>query len=356
MLSVEHLKKYFRGHVGIGEPLAQLTTLKIGGPADLYFEPADSGDLLVLLNILNENRLPFVIIGSGSNTLVSDSGYRGAAINFERSLSNLDFDGEFVTVGAGLKLADLVDFCVENGLHGVEMLTGIPGRLGEAIAVNAGAYGGTISDYLVEVEAFRNGELKKLSRDAIVFGHRYSSLQDDIVISARFRFPTGDKSEMKRVRRELLLRRNEVQPIELQNAGSIFKNPVMNSAGRLIEGCGLKGLKVGDAEISKKHANFIVNNGNASAFDVLQLIRRAQEEVYAKFGVILELELKLIGDFSYAMDSEVRKVPPQKPSVLDKSIRLSKQLNKFIMMYSFVLFSVPVGHDTSIGSRAAFCL
>jgi UDP-N-acetylmuramate dehydrogenase len=298
MLSIEQLKKYFRGYIGIGEPLAKLTTFKIGGPADFYFEPADAGDLAVLVNLLEENEFPFVMIGNGSNILVSDFGYRGAAINLERAMSNSEFDGEFVKAGAGLKLAKFVDFCIENGLHGVEMLAGIPGTLGGAIVMNGGAYGGAISDYLVETDVIRKGELKKVSREAAVFGYRYSSFQDDIVVDAAFRFPSGDKSEMRRVRRELLIRRNEAQPVELPNAGSIFKNPVMNSAGRLIENCGLKGLRIGNAEISQKHANFIVNLGNASAIDVLQLIRKVQEEVHAKFDVMLELEVKLIGIFS----------------------------------------------------------
>ncbi len=298
MLSIEQLKKYFRGYIGIGEPLDKLTTFKIGGPADFYFEPTDAGDLSVLVNILQENEFPFVMIGNGSNILVSDSGYRGAAINVERGLSDVALDGEVVNAGAGVKLAKFVDFCIENGLHGTEMLAGIPGSLGGAIVMNAGAYGGSISDFLVEVEMVRKGALKKVPREAAVFGYRYSSLEDDIVVGAKFKFPLGDQPEMRRVRRELLLRRNEAQPIELPNAGSIFKNPVMNSAGRLIENCGFKGLRIGNAEISQKHANFIVNLGNASAVDVLHLIRKAQSEVRAKFGVMLELEVKLVGEIS----------------------------------------------------------
>ncbi|MGO9480567.1 MAG: UDP-N-acetylmuramate dehydrogenase, partial [Candidatus Kryptoniota bacterium] len=274
------------------------TTFKIGGPADFYFEPADAGDLAVLVNLLEENEFPFVMIGNGSNILVSDFGYRGAAINLERGLSDFEFDGELVRAGAGAKLAKFVDLCIENGLHGVEMLAGIPGTLGGAIVMNAGAYGGAISDYLVEAEVIRKGELKKVPREAAVFGYRYSSFQDDIMVTAKFKFPNGDKSEMRRVRRELMLRRNEAQPVELPNAGSIFKNPVMNSAGRLIENCGLKGFRIGNAEISQKHANFIVNLGGASAVDVLRLIRKAQEVVLANFDVILELEVRLIGVFS----------------------------------------------------------
>lgn len=295
MLSVDQLRKYFRGYIGIGEPLANLTTFKIGGPADFYFEPVDGGDLTVLVNLLNEHKSPFMIIGNGSNILVSDDGYRGSAINLERGLSDVEFDGELLKAGAGIKLAQLVDFGIENSLHGLEMLVGIPGTLGGTLVMNAGAYGGAISDHLVEVEVIRRGGLRKLSRDAVVFGYRYSSLEDDIVVGATFGFPRGDKDEMKRVRRELLLRRKELQPVDSPNAGTIFKNPAMNSAGRLIENCGLKGLRIGDAQISVKHANFIVNLGGASAVDVVKLIRKAREEVREKFAVILELEVKLMG-------------------------------------------------------------
>ncbi len=304
MISVEQLKKYFRGHIGIGESLAALTTFKIGGAADFYFEPADSGDLAVLINLLMEHEFPFDIIGDGSNVLVSDSGYRGAAINLQKGLCDIRSNGEMLKAGAGVKLANLVDYCIDNGLHGVEMLAGFPGTLGGALIQNTGAYGGLISDYLVEVEVIRRGELRDLPREAAVFGYRFSSLSDDIIVNATFRFPYGDKTEMKRVRRELLLRRSESFPADLQDGGLIFKNPVMNSAGRLVENCGLKGFRIGNAEVSGKHANYIVNLGGAVSTDVLRLIKTARERVHEKFGVALELEVKLLG-FSDGSKDEV---------------------------------------------------
>ncbi|MCL5033683.1 MAG: UDP-N-acetylmuramate dehydrogenase [Bacteroidetes bacterium] len=303
MISVEQLKKYFRGHIGIGEPLANLTTFRLGGAADFYFEPMDSGDLAVLINILIEHGFPFDIIGNGSNVLVNDYGYRGAAINLERGLCDIGFGGDLLKAGAGTKLASLVDFCINNGLHGMEMLAGFPGTLGGALIKNTGAYGGSISDYLVEVEVIRRGELKIFPREAAVFGYQFSSLSDDIIVSGTFRFPDGDKTEMKRVRRELLLRRSESQPTELPNAGLIFRNPAMNSAGRLIENCGLRGLRIGNAEISPRHGNFIVNLGGASSIDVIRLIKTAREKVQEKFGVTLELEVKLLG-FSEGLRDE----------------------------------------------------
>ncbi len=295
MLSVDQIKKLFRGYIGISEPLARLTTFKIGGQADFYFEPADAGDLAVLVNLLSEREFPYVIMGNLSNVLVSDRGYRGGVINLDRGLGRIELDREFVKAGAGARLAEFVDFCIEESLHGVEMLAGIPGTLGGAIISNERAYGGTISDHLVEVEVIRRGELTRLLKEALIFGDRYSSLQDDIVVSATFRFPVGDKPEMKRVCRELLTRRTESQPDESADTGWIFKNPVMNTAARLIENCGLKGLRIGNARISEKHANFIVNLGGASSNDVLQIIHRIEEEVQSKFGVMMELAVRMLG-------------------------------------------------------------
>ncbi|HUI29082.1 MAG TPA: UDP-N-acetylmuramate dehydrogenase [Candidatus Acidoferrales bacterium] len=307
MLSIDQIKKFFRGYIGIGEPLARLTTFKVGGQADFYFEPADPGDLAVLVSLLNENQFPFVLMTTGSNILVSDHGYRGAVINLERGLGKIEFDGEFVKAGAGAKLAHFVDACVEENLHGAEMLAGIHGTLGGAVVSNERAYGGTISDHLVEVELIRRGEPTKLPKEAIIFGYRYSSLQDDIVVGASFKFPFGDKTEMKRVCRELILRRRESQPDDSTSAGWIFKNPVMNSAARLIENCGLNGLKIRDARVPEKHPNFIVNLGNASSGDILKIIRRIEDEVQTKFGVMLELDVRLLG-FPERIDGRVEEL------------------------------------------------
>jgi UDP-N-acetylmuramate dehydrogenase len=307
MLSLDQIKRLCRGYIGIGEPLARLTTFKIGGVADFYFEPVDAGDLLVLTNLLNEREFPFVLMGNGSNVLVNDRGYRGAVINLEHGLSKMEFDGEFVRVGAGARLAQFVDFCIEESLHGVEMLAGIRGTLGGAVISNERAFGGMISDHLVEVEVIRRGELKRLPKEAMIFGYRYSSLQDDIVVGATFKLPISDKAEMKRIRRELLLRKSESQPDESMNAGWIFKNPVMNSAVRLIESCGLKGLRIGNAQISEKHANFIVNLGGASSNDVLEIIHRVEEEVHVRFGEMMELEVRLLG-FSDGIDRQVEEL------------------------------------------------
>lgn len=295
MISLEEIRKIVKGKILISEPLARYSTFKIGGPADLYIEPRDVDELLKLLEYLRSKEIDFIILGNGSNVLISDEGYRGAVINLEACLNFVNVQNEYVAAGAGVKLAKFVDFCIENGFKGVEMLAGIPGTLGGAIVMNAGAYSGEISNYLVDVDVVKDLNLVKLRKEECGFGYRTSNLAGYIVIQARFKFPHGDVNEMKRIRREVLIKRKETQPIDFPNVGSIFKNPLGNFAGKLIEEAGLKGVQIGGAQISEKHANFIVNKGNATAADVLELIRLAQNKVYEKFGIKLELEIKLIG-------------------------------------------------------------
>ena len=307
MFSVDQLRRLFRGKIVIGGQIARYTTFKIGGQADFYFEPADPGDLSVLVNILNERGFPFILLGNRSNYLVSDRGYRGAAINLAPGIGGIRLDGEYVIAGAGATLRDFVDFCIDEGFHGAEMLAGIPGTLGGAIISNERAYGGTISDHLVEVEIIRRGEPVTLSKEGVIFGFKYSSIQDDIVLSAKFKFPTGERSEMKRVRRELLLRRQESHPEESADAGWIFKNPVMNSAARLVETCGMKGFRIGNARVSDKNANFVVNLGGAASSDVVRIITRIEEEVRTESGISLELEVRLLG-FTEDADAKLEEI------------------------------------------------
>ncbi|MEN3037537.1 MAG: UDP-N-acetylmuramate dehydrogenase [Candidatus Kryptonium sp.] len=295
MINLEEIREIVKGKILINEPLAKYSTFKIGGPADLYIEPKDVDELLNLIRYLKDREIDFVILGNGSNVLISDEGFRGAVINLESGLNFIRFENEYVVAGAGVKLAKFVDFCIENGFRGVEMLAGIPGTLGGAIIMNAGAYSGEISDYLVDVDVIRNLNLIRLKKEECGFGYRTSNLLGDVVVQARFKFPRGDVEEMKKIRREILIKRNQTQPVNFPNVGSIFKNPPGNYAGKLIDEAGLKGVQIGDAQISEKHANFIINKGNATARDVLELIKLAQRKVYEKFGIKLELEVKLIG-------------------------------------------------------------
>jgi UDP-N-acetylmuramate dehydrogenase len=295
MFSLEKVKSFFRGNVSIDEPLARFTTFKIGGPADYYLEPIDKEDLLYLVMYLKEIKYPYLIIGNGSNVLISDKGIRGAAINLEFGFNQINVKGNRVYAEAGIKLAKFVNVCIENSLVGVEMLAGIPGTLGGALVMNAGAYGGEISNYVIEVEVIKNTYLKKFTKEECGFAYRISKLSNSIILSANFEIPKGNKEKAAMKRNELIQKRNASQPVELPNAGSIFKNPKEGFAAKFIEEAGLKGYTVGGAKVSEKHSNFIINFHRASSDDVISLINTVKEIVYKKFNVALELEVRLLG-------------------------------------------------------------
>ncbi|MBK8911187.1 MAG: UDP-N-acetylmuramate dehydrogenase [Chlorobi bacterium] len=299
MIPLDDIRKSFRGRIALNEPMERYTTFRIGGAADIYLEPLDKEDALALITYLRGQSLPYVLMGNGSNILVSDHGVRGAVVNLEVGFSyvrNQDDDGT-VVAGAGIKLAKFVDFCISNGYAGTEMLAGIPGTLGGAVIMNAGAYGGEISDHMIAVELIRGSKLMTISKDDAGFAYRTSTLQGDVILEASFQFPSGQKENMKTIRRQTLLKRNSSQPVQWGNAGSIFKNPKGDFAARLIQECGLKGTIIGGAQISDLHANFIINRGQATAADVMALIHVARQAVFEKFAIELELEVKLIGDW-----------------------------------------------------------
>jgi UDP-N-acetylmuramate dehydrogenase len=295
MVNIDDIKRFFRGHIALSEPLSKYTSIRIGGPADYYLEPADKEDAVAIIAFLQQQQFPFMIIGRGSNLLVSDEGIRGAVINLETGLSAIRVEHDRVYADAGVSMARFVDFCVQRGYKGVEMLAGIPGTLGGALIMNAGAYGGEISDHLVDVELLRGGTVLYLKKDEVGFAYRRSGLGRDIILGASFRFPTGEKEEIMAIRKELLLKRNRAQPLNFPNSGSMFKNPPDGFAAKLIEEAGLKGARRGDAQVSEKHANFIINLGAATARDVLGLIELVRTTVLERFHVTLELEVKLLG-------------------------------------------------------------
>ncbi len=295
VIAMDDIKKNYRGRIALNVRLGRYTSFQIGGPADYYLEPADKNDCATLVSYCRDQKLPFLVMGKGSNMLVSDEGFRGAVINLEYGLNSIDWNGNDVSVGAGVLLSRFVDFCIQKGLRGVEMLPGIPGTIGGAVVMNAGAHGGEISDYLVDVEVLREGQFRTVRKEDGDFSYRRSGFAGDVVLGARFRLPQGDTAELMRIRRELLIKRNRVQPVNFPNSGSMFKNPPGSFAAKLIEDAGLKGMKMGNAQISDRHANFIVNLGGASALDVLGLVERAQKVVFEKFGIHLELEVKLVG-------------------------------------------------------------
>ena len=296
MIALDDIRRSFKGRIALSEPLARYTTFRIGGAADIYLEPLDKADALALIRSLRHEKIPFFLMGNGSNLLIADEGVKGAVVNLEAGFNYLECSPEgVITAGAGVKLAKFVDFCIGKGKGGAEMLAGIPGTLGGAVIMNAGAYGGEISDYMLSVELIRGDKLVKIAKEEGGFAYRTSSLQGDVILEASFEFPEGMPEQMKVTRRQTMLRRNSSQPVQWPNAGSIFKNPPGDYAARLIQEAGLKGRTVGGAEISEMHANFIINRGGATAADVMALIAIAREEVLRKFGVELQLEIKLVG-------------------------------------------------------------
>ncbi len=295
MIALSDIQSIVHGHVAMNEPMEKYTWMRVGGPADFYLEPAGRDELIAVLRYFGENRYPVMMIGRGSNMLVSDDGIRGAVVNVEGCLSDISMDGDLVVAQAGARLTKFVDFCVQRGLAGVEMLAGIPGTVGGAIVMNAGAHGGETADHLVDVEVLRQGALLWVKKEQGQFAYRRSGFTGDTVLTARFRLPAGDTEALAKRRKELIQKRNATQPLELPNLGSMFKNPPNNFAAKLIEDAGLKGKKVGQAQVSEKHANFMVNLGGATAADVVRLIDIVRRTVYQRSGIMLELEVKLVG-------------------------------------------------------------
>lgn len=295
MVTLSDIKHFFRGRIAIHEPLAKYTSMRVGGPVEYYVEPADKLDLVEIVRFFRKHDFQFMMIGRGSNLLVSDEGFRGAAINVERGLSAIQREASNVRAEAGARLTKLVDFCVQGGLAGMEWAAGIPGTVGGGIIMNAGAHGGEMSNHLVSVEILRNDEIQVIPKAEAGFSYRRSGFARDVVLSALFRFPAGNRDELIRKRSELIHQRNATQPVNMPNSGSMFKNPPGNHAAKLIEQAGLKGKRVGQAQISEKHANFVVNHGGATAQDVITLLELARRTVHQNTGILLELEVKLIG-------------------------------------------------------------
>ncbi len=295
MISISEIRNIFRGKVSLNEPLAPFTTFRIGGVADYYVEPEDAQDVLSIVNYMSSKGLPLYVMGNGSNILISDDGIRGVVINLEKNFSYLKHEENKIVSGSGVKMAKFADFAIKNNYAGVEMLAGIPATIGGALVMNAGAYGGETSTYVNEVTVVINGTIKHFSKDECGFVYRNSNLKSSIILQAEFNLPSGNKEELMKHRKELLLKRNEAQPVEIPNAGCIFKNPENNFAAKLIEESGMKGRSYGGAMVSEKHANFILNHNNAKANDVLELVRIIKKAVREKTGVELEMEVKLVG-------------------------------------------------------------
>ena len=281
----------------MNESLKKHTTYGIGGPADLMIFPKSKQDLIKVIEIINENKIQLTILGSGSNVLVSDNGIRGAVISLKNSLKQIEVDENILYAECGTMLGKIVKHAVKNNLIGLENLNGVPGTLGGALIMNAGAWGGEISENLIHVEVINSkSEIQKIQKKDLNFSYRQSSFnKDDILLSAKFNLKKADKDIIKENFIEAQSGRKKSQPLNKRSAGSLFKNPKNNSAGKLLDEAGLKGFSIGDAKISEKHANFFINDGDASSRDMLMLIKKAHKEVKDKFNVNLSLEVKLMG-------------------------------------------------------------
>ncbi len=293
----ERLQATMRGPVLAEAPLALYTSFRIGGPATLLATPADREDLQRALAFARSEGLPVQVLGGGSNTLVRDGGFRGMAIRLD-AFQTLEQREDAVAAGAGVRVSRLLAFCCRHGLAGLEMLSGVPGTVGGAVWGNAGAWGGATADALASVEVVTAaGEERTLSRREIPFRYRASGLPaGSVVTRATFALAPGDPTAIRHRVSGYLVRRNASQPVEFRSAGSIFKNPPGEYAGRLVERAGLKGTRIGNAMISSKHGNYIVNLGGARAADVLALVALARERVRDATGVELELEVKVVGE------------------------------------------------------------
>ena len=281
----------------MNESLKKHTTYGIGGPADLMIFPKSKQDLIKVIEIINENKIQLTILGSGSNVLVSDNGIRGAVISLKNSLKQIEVDENILYAECGTMLGKIVKHAVKNNLIGLENLNGVPGTLGGALIMNAGAWGGEISENLIHVEVINSkSEIQKIQKKDLNFSYRQSSFnKDDILLSAKFNLKKADKDIIKENFIEAQSGRKKSQPLNKRSAGSLFKNPKNNSAGKLLDEAGLKGFSIGDAKISEKHASFFINDGDASSRDMLMLIKKAHKEVKDKFNVNLSLEVKLMG-------------------------------------------------------------
>jgi len=281
------------------EPLKNHTSFKIGGPCDEFCEAKSAEDVCALIEYAKDKGIPYMVMGNGSNLLVSDKGIKGLVIKIAKGFDSVEIKGEKVIAQAGVLLSKLANIVADNGLSGLEEVSGIPGTLGGGIYMNAGAYGGELKDVIERVTYLSGGEIKVAEKDNLDFGYRHSRFSgtDDIILSAELFLKKADISEIREKMADFKERRCSKQPLSMPSAGSTFKRPEGCFAGKLIEDSGLKGFSIGGAQVSEKHSGFVVNTGDATARDVLNLIKHIQNTVFDKFGVKLETEVKVVGEF-----------------------------------------------------------
>jgi UDP-N-acetylmuramate dehydrogenase len=294
---IEKLQEALAGEVLEDEPLDRHATWRVGGPAEIFIVPADRHDLRQALTLLYEAKMPWLVLGAGSNLLVRDGGIRGAAIHTGRLRELSMEDGGTVRAGGGLPLMTLIRETARRGLAGLEALAGIPGTVGGAVAMNAGAGGQDLSGVVRSVTLAGGDGEEEWPAARLQFGYRSTALpKDKVVTAAQFSFHPADPGKVEEEIQFRTARRRETQSVGAPNAGSVFKNPPGLCAWRLIDEAGLRGLTVGGAMVAQKHANFIVNTGRATAGDILELIDRIRETVLKLTGIELEPEIRVVGE------------------------------------------------------------
>lgn len=285
----------------LDEPMSKHTTFRVGGAADIYLRPGSIAETVSLIGILKRMAVPYLIIGNGSNLLVSDKGIRGAVVEIGAGMEGYRVDDNILYAEAGIKLSKLANIALGNSLSGLEFASGIPGTLGGAVCMNAGAYDGEMRDVIREVTYYDDkGNINTISNERCEFDYRRSffSGKSHVVLGCSLKLTKEDPEKIKSKMEDYNKRRKEKQPLEKPSAGSTFKRPAGYFAGKLIQDAGLRGYSIGGAAVSEKHSGFVINDGDATAKDIYELILYIKRTVKSKFDVELEPEVKLIGDFS----------------------------------------------------------
>ena len=287
--------------IKINEPMKNHTSFRVGGAADFFLEPENEEEAAAIVRLLLMEDIPFYILGNGSNLLVSDDGYRGVILSISKGMSETDVNGNEIKAGAGCLLSVIASLALKNELTGFEFAAGIPGSVGGAMVMNAGAYGGEMKDIVKEVTVLdmESGKIINISGSDMEFGYRTSIIKKKpyLVLSAIFVLQKGEHSAISARMNELAAMRRAKQPLEYPSAGSTFKRPEGYFAGKLIEDSGLRGFQIGGAQVSEKHCGFIINKDNASAGELMRLIKKVEDKVFTDSGVRLETEVCLLGDF-----------------------------------------------------------
>lgn len=293
----ELIRTVFRGELLQQEPLSQHTSLRVGGPADIFAIPRDIEDLRRLVEVLDERQTPRIVIGGGYNLLVRDGGFRGVAISLEKINHLAVRQGGDVRAEAGGRNIDLARLAEAHGLSGLEFLIGIPGTIGGALRMNAGAHGGEIFDHLTSLELLSDEGVRKYGKNSLEYGYRSLQLDPNkIIIAANFQLAAGSREAISSAMDACLQKRRDAQQVRFPNAGSFFKNPSGQAAWKLIDEAGLRGMTVGGAQVSETHSNFLVNRGDAKAADFLHLAAIIKERVLGTSGIQLEEEVRITGE------------------------------------------------------------